>query len=641
MKKINTLLTGLLFTGLVYTGWSQSQIINVSTGVDNTTANLIAPGSFDDTWTVLTPASSSFANVRCTDGTILLVGGSSVTSWSPISGARWISPVTTQNGPNHSAVSPAPQGNYVYRMEFGVMYYSCINNATLFFDNIGGDNNVTNVNVNGHNHSLPGAATFNPPATNVSFNVSSELTTGTNYIEITVSNSEAYTGFLAKGNLTINYNGFPTVTIPSFNTGSYCAGDPIWVDGSGTTITGGSFGSHVWTIRECDQYGNVNQSVAEWWSPWFTGAPGVYDFNGAPNIQCGKYYLIKLGLVNGCEAWKQVTHVVYVNCRPEVSLHGSTTEICPGETGYISPNVTYPSGLLNSTVQITEGIRIQNHTFYFLPMYTGPASSVGVSPVATTTYRIVVTDNNTGCTTTVYHTVYVKNTDPSFSLTANTANSAYMELTATPNVSSGLPAGFQYLWYIDELDVNGNTVYQVFDNTCWMNFPSVVNQFFEGVDATQSGYSGTVVCGWPTKGKFKYNTNYRVTRVTWATGCNPTQSSLLISAAKSVAGVVISEDHNAPDYTKWAASMALEKNDPDKLSVKVFPNPSDGIFVLETENITTGSAVIVDALGKQVRSVVLNGSNRYNIDLSLMAKGIYTLRVVSGSRTFAEKIIIR
>jgi hypothetical protein len=96
-----------------------------------------------------------------------------------------------------------------------------------------------------------------------------------------------------------------------------------------------------------------------------------------------------------------------VNCAPYLEFAGSSYEICEGNTGSLV--MQYPPG--NFNMAITD---LTNNTV----IYNGVATSnFSVSPTTTTTYQVILTNqNNPGCSTTSYFTVTVlPGPDASFS----------------------------------------------------------------------------------------------------------------------------------------------------------------------------------------------------------------------------------
>jgi hypothetical protein len=69
----------------------------------------------------------------------------------------------------------------------------------------------------------------------------------------------------------------------------------------------------------------------------------------------------------------------------------------------------------------------------------------------------------------------------------------------------------------------------------------------------------------------------------------------------------------------------------EEMDAKIYPNPNEGLFTLETDGILGAVDLrVFNNLGAQVKQIKYNAFdlvNRENIDLSMLAKGTYTVRV--------------
>ncbi|WP_299129581.1 aryl-sulfate sulfotransferase [uncultured Winogradskyella sp.] len=85
-----------------------------------------------------------------------------------------------------------------------------------------------------------------------------------------------------------------------------------------------------------------------------------------------------------------------------------------------------------------------------------------------------------------------------------------------------------------------------------------------------------------------------------------------------------------PDLTPCSS---LSINDYKDIALRIYPNPSNGVF-----NITTHASIqsisVYNALGKEIYKTTLN-----TIDLTQMPDGIYYLRITSNNQTISKKII--
>ncbi|MBK8081177.1 MAG: T9SS type A sorting domain-containing protein [Saprospiraceae bacterium] len=81
--------------------------------------------------------------------------------------------------------------------------------------------------------------------------------------------------------------------------------------------------------------------------------------------------------------------------------------------------------------------------------------------------------------------------------------------------------------------------------------------------------------------------------------------------------------------------------DDDVSNITIFPNPTTNsiYFDLKTDVIRNASATILDAHGRVVTSILLEGQNQGNIDFSGYSTGIYYLVFQNGENILREKII--
>ncbi|MFN5983076.1 MAG: T9SS type A sorting domain-containing protein, partial [Fluviicola sp.] len=423
---------------------------------------------------------------------------------------------------------------------------------------------------------------------------------------------------------------------PSFTGAtSFCSGSPLTFTSS---ITGGIATSNVWTVLETDQFGNPIPSAIEWWSPWGTGAAGTYTIpsstNGGPTLQCGKYYKIKLAVQNACVPWSETSQIIYINCPP---------------TSYALNNQTICNGGC-ATLSIPGPLKKHTYTWSILtdePYVIGSGNSITVCPTQNTTYCITTTSSATGCSSTSCATVYVESANPAFSLLTTPA-SGFQTFKATPIQTTNIPAGFGFVWIVEELDASYNTIYSVNSSNsglipCWWNFPGAED--FDGFDGTTTIPTLSSAC-LPTLGKFKLNTNYRITRGTWSNNCPWTQYSYLIHANPNIInnGGGIDNAKSAQDFSylmnqtdveTMTNSTALIKND----HLIIYPNPTDGLFTIDLQNIENAQIEIYTVFGQKVKSLSQIEA-KTTIDMTGFTKGIYFVKIKSNGKEEISKIIL-
>jgi hypothetical protein len=73
-------------------------------------------------------------------------------------------------------------------------------------------------------------------------------------------------------------------------------------------------------------------------------------------------------------------------------------------------------------------------------------------------------------------------------------------------------------------------------------------------------------------------------------------------------------------------------------SVSIFPNPTKGIFTLNTQN-KNANIFVVDALGNILLNK-LNVNATTSFDLSNYAKGLYLVKVICGEKVVIKKVVV-
>lgn len=84
----------------------------------------------------------------------------------------------------------------------------------------------------------------------------------------------------------------------------------------------------------------------------------------------------------------------------------------------------------------------------------------------------------------------------------------------------------------------------------------------------------------------------------------------------------------------WCTTSGVDELTPTKGTVKYFPNPSNGHFIIFGEKEET--LFLYNDIGQQVRVIQLDKSNDYRVEISGLENGIYFL----AGRTFREKVIV-
>lgn len=628
MKKLKQSI--LIFAATLIFSPSQgiNQIIDISTGVVNNSTALIPYGNIDDTWQVRFPAASNFQNAYAAYNY----------QWPTVTCGRWISPepLNITGGPGCSTCSSVTgPGIYTYRMNFTPNSNCNILSAKIVFSYTNADNELPAMHLNGNytytypapQHQLiPGIFTgFNPATPYTLILNPQDIVSGNNTLDFDVQNynynsaasSWTVTGLALCAYIEITYeDNFvgASITGPS----KFCANTPITLTGfDGANATASSY---QWQILESNAAGTPTNVFNTWTSPVYSGSPGAFTFPAGIPAACNKYYLVKLILNNSCYN-KTVSKVIFITCPPFVDL-GPDLFICDNSCVTLTA-VTGP----------VKGISVSWFLFDDEPHFIGSGHSITVCPAKTTTYCVTVKNTITGCSASDCITITVENISPNFNIATNTANNNYMEITGTPVQTTNFPAGFGYVWKVEELSANNNnTVWLVNNPSCW----SLITNF-QGLQGLSQTFSCTSV-----PGQFKYNTTYRITRGVWSAHCPWKQMAYLIMNVKSMDGsMIIVPDENAPDISYLMSEagediLAIAETG-DELTV--YPNPGSGIFTLQFGSDTRSNVEVYDALGKKVKSFEQRGE-KATLDLSDYPKGIYIVNVISNGRKTSKKIVL-
>ena len=73
---------------------------------------------------------------------------------------------------------------------------------------------------------------------------------------------------------------------------------------------------------------------------------------------------------------------------------------------------------------------------------------------------------------------------------------------------------------------------------------------------------------------------------------------------------------------------------------QIYPNPTNGQFILEGENLNNASVVVMDMLGKVVDKRVSIQGNQADFSTSDWAKGIYTVVITQGDAKATKKLVV-
>jgi acetyl esterase/lipase len=119
----------------------------------------------------------------------------------------------------------------------------------------------------------------------------------------------------------------------------------------------------------------------------------------------------------------------------------------------------------------------------------------------------------------------------------------------------------------------------------------------------------------------------------WDTTCTNNAASLAsnpnMSKAKGMAYIDTVQGYLCPRmYRALGLNVGIDEVEKLDKSVKVFPNPSTGNFVIAIDefNVDLKSITITDMTGKVVRTIESNGGYTYEVDRNHLADGVYFVK---------------
>ena len=90
------------------------------------------------------------------------------------------------------------------------------------------------------------------------------------------------------------------------------------------------------------------------------------------------------------------------------------------------------------------------------------------------------------------------------------------------------------------------------------------------------------------------------------------------------------------------SALNVNVNEVSKVNFTLYPNPADDKVSIDLpEGFAANSVQLVNNLGQVILDREVNQNNTINIDLSEVARGWYTVRVIDGSSVLTQKLIIQ
>lgn len=692
MKKI-ILLAATVIAQLMSTNCEAIvQTVNMTTG----------PGAVGSTgpWMVKLPGGTTFIDAYASNATLLETAtGTKRNSWATNACGKWISPHTILTaGANFGNIPDIPSsvGNYTYRLQF-YNGGNCPLTASMSLI-AGGDNNITSIKLNGSPaHAV--SATYSPLANITLTNLASEIGSGFNVIDVTVNNAHGYTGMMLCGNLTIDYgNGiYPIFTGAS----SFCPGEALIFNGSASSSTG-YIQSHFWEIAECDAAGNYTNPSAVW-NSGFSGVPSSINFstiNLGFTPQCGKYYRVKLAVINPCVPWNELSKVIFIKCKPTV-LIDAPEAVCEGSSIplAVSGNASSytwgaPFNQTANSVLVTVGAgttiytvtgTLNGCTASATVAVTGAPANLNINistGVNNTTGALIAsgfnddTWHNRGVPGTIATTPYnstpfmrvvnpyydpihawVTSPNAKWITTANGVNSLYNPAELACSESSSRFGADDHYWFETKFNLPISSysnlrmeVEYAVDNSIAIYLNSLA------LNGTFNSFNNLEYVSW-TYPDSQFTTLHNIgTIATNQSHYTQGENTVLVevwngggtNGPQSVMGLLLNarvKGECTPQYYGKEVTVTINEdmvNEHIAATTFLYPNPSQGSFSIENSDRIISGVTVRDALGRVVKTMTDLNTNSVQVELSGANKGFYFAEITykGQMKPVFKKIII-
>lgn len=145
---------------------------------------------------------------------------------------------------------------------------------------------------------------------------------------------------------------------------------------------------------------------------------------------------------------------------------------------------------------------------------------------------------------------------------------------------------------------------------------------------------------------FYINVPYTNNPIMPSTTTNVTRCIYAMSDVSNLCGIdtlqpIINNKRPNIIFGNCAATTSLHSNVKTLNSIAIFPNPSNGLFIISnTINTDKLEVIIINTIGQTVIVETAKNTNQLSFDLSKMSKGIYYAKVTTDDGTQLFKLIL-
>jgi Ig-like domain CHU_C associated/Secretion system C-terminal sorting domain len=468
-------------------------------------------------------------------------------------------------------------------------------------------------------------------------------TTTTNYI-VTATDLNGCSNSMAQ---LITVNSLPTITINSIPaSGLVCAGAPVTLTASGASTyawTGGITNAQAftptstvaYTVTATDANGCIKTasktiSITSLPVLSITAVPANATVCSGSNISLfgngASTYTWSGGITNGT-AFSPTATATYVltgtganGCSATLNQTVNVRSLPIVSVNVLPANATVCGG---STVTLT-GSGANTYVWS-----GGVNNGIPFFPSSTTTYFLTATDSNV-CSSTVTKTITV-NPSPAITISSNpvngiTCSGSLVTLTGTGantyawnnGISNGVPF----------VSTNsGNYVLTATGNNGCVSKDSIFI-FVESPLNFATTVSNTTITAIQSGASYQW-----INCTTNSVIANQTNQSYTATQNGSYAVIVSKGACSDTSACVSISNIGLKSIDNPTASVLMYPNPSNGVFILESQNEM--EVELINELGQKLKAIKLNIGNN-NFDFIALPSGIYYLK----GKDFNQKMII-
>ena len=435
-------------------------------------------------------------------------------------------------------------------------------------------------------------------------------TTGGN---ITVTANNACGSSIAQ-TLTVNMNTAPTLPAAISGNETICATSSNTY--SITAVTDAT--SYTWTLP----------------GGW-TGTSTTNSITSTSSTTSGN---ITVTANNACGSSSNQTLVVNVNASIPAApgtINGDTT-VCGASSNIYS--ITAVSGATSYTWTLPGG-------------WTGTSTTNSLSAVASTTGGNITVTANNACGSSATQTVIVTVSGGSAlsqpgPISGNAsvcpASSNTYSITAVSGATSytwTLPSGWIGTSTTNSItsvasSTSGNITISA-NNSCGSSAAQTLSLTVNSVDTSVS-QSGAILTAGASGAVYQWINCIDNTPIS-----GQTNQSFTASTNGNYAVIVLQNTCSNTSSCYNIFSVGIIENNSSMIII-IYPNPSNGKFIIEMKQMENGVIEIYNALGEKVyQSILLSTHNVTTIDLSMQPKGIYFANIYDGEKINSKKIIVQ